>query len=148
MPTYTGLDGSGNPLHFETSTNSNDGSSAPNALTNRAVLALEDLSEISSSNPCPVVPNQPTEIFTGQGTVVTAGTKIQLPSQAISSTCTIRAMSGNTGEIYVITAGGTGSSDGFPLDPGESSPPIEVSNLNTIRIDAATNGDRFAYLAS
>lgn len=83
----------------------------------------------------------------GQITVSTAGTEVQGPSQPCHAVL-IRAMPTNSGTVYVGNDGSAAvsSSTGFPL--AATDPPIyvEVENLNQLWFDAATNGDKFAWI--
>ena len=89
----------------------------------------------------------PAAIYHGKTTVSSAGTEVTLASsQAITSGVTIKALSDNTGLIYV-GANPVTSSTGFELNAKESVF-LEVANLTTVYIDSAVNGEGVTYLAS
>lgn len=89
----------------------------------------------------------PTAIYHGQKTVTSAGTEEALAaSQAILSGVRIKALAGNTNNVYV-GANPVTSSTGFVLDAGEEVF-IEVANLATVFIDVDTNGEGVSYIAS
>lgn len=79
----------------------------------------------------------------GQATVTTAGTRVQLPP-ATGISVTVKAKAGNAGSVFV---GGpnVSASTGFILAAGESAS-FDVSNLSLVWLDAATNGDGVSYL--
>ena len=89
-------------------------------------------------------PTALTTVITGKTPVVTAGTRVNLPSNAIASV-TIKALSTNTGMIYV---GGSGvaSSNGFQIAAGDAVS-FDMGNTNEIWIDAAVNGEGVTWLA-
>lgn len=90
-------------------------------------------------------PAAPAAIFNGKTTVATAGTRVTLAaSQAIQSV-TIKALSTNTGFIYVGSSA-VASTNGLQLQAGESVS-MDVANLNTINIDSSVNGEGVTYLA-
>jgi hypothetical protein len=89
----------------------------------------------------------PTTIYHGKK-VVTAGTdEVIAGSQALKSGCTVKALAGNAGIVYVgveTVASGTG----FELSAKESVF-IEIDNTNRIWLDAATgSADGITYIAS
>ena len=86
-----------------------------------------------------------TVIFSGTVTVATAGTAVQFPVQPIDAGVTVKAPSGNAGDIYIGPS--TVDNTSFFLSPGESRF-IETNNLNNIWVDAASDGDVVVYLAS
>jgi len=89
----------------------------------------------------------PAAIYHGKTTVSTAGTEVTLASsQVITSGVTIKALSGNTGLIFV-GANPVTSATGFELNAKESVF-IEVANLTTIYVDSAVNGEGVTYIAS
>lgn len=85
--------------------------------------------------------------ISGQITVTTAGTEVQGGNVALDNGVYIRALTGNTGVVYVGNdgAGAVTSSNGYQLDKGEMIL-IQVANLNALWFDAATNGDKFCWL--
>ena len=86
-------------------------------------------------------------VYHGKTTVTTAGTEVTLASsQALTAGVTIKALSSNTGLIYVGLNPVT-SATGFELNAKESVF-IEVANLTTLYIDSAVNGEGVTYLGS
>jgi len=85
--------------------------------------------------------------ISGQITVTTAGTAIQGSSVSLTNGVYIRALSGNTGKVYVGNdgAGDVTSSNGYELYAGDQII-ISVDNLNKLWFDSATNGDKFSWL--
>lgn len=85
----------------------------------------------------------------GQTTVATAGTAVQLSSTNVPdmSGVYIKALSTNTGSVYIGNDGADDvtSSNGYELEAGESIF-INESLLSKIYVDAANNGDKVAYL--
>ena len=89
----------------------------------------------------------PTTVVHGKKTVTTAGTEVALASTAtLKSGVTIKALSGNTGLIYVGINPVT-SADGFELNAKESVF-VEVADPATIYIDSAVNGEGVTYIGS
>jgi len=78
-----------------------------------------------------------------QTNVTTAGTRVQLASNACSSV-TVKAKSTNTGLIYV---GGSSvsSSNGFILSAGDSIS-IDITNTNLLYIDSSVNGEGVSFI--
>ncbi len=91
----------------------------------------------------------PSTIYHGQETVDAAGTDQTIRaagSQAITSGVTVKALAGNTGIVYV-GAEGVAAATGFELSAKESVF-IEVSDIASVWIDAATTDDGVSYIAS
>jgi len=88
------------------------------------------------------------KVYSGQITVTTAGTAVQGTSTPNYTGFFIRALSGNTGNVYLGNdgAGDVTSANGYELAPGDQIY-IEVPNLSDLWFDAATNGDKFSWLA-
>ena len=100
-------------------------------------------------------------ILTGVRAVTAAGTPERineeankLRSQVIS--IVIRANTGNAGLIYVgfDPASATAGAAAYALSPGETSPPIDVSqfadayvDLQNVWLDAETSGDGVSFIA-
>jgi len=79
----------------------------------------------------------------GQVTVATAGTAVVFGNQDIKGPLSVRALSGNSGAIYV---GNDGSADvssltGYELAAGEQVVFVFVDNLIDLLVDAAAGGD-------
>lgn len=86
-----------------------------------------------------------TTIYYGQTTVSTAGTAVVLASsQSIRSVC-IKALTGNTGLMYVGDSSVIAST-GYEL-PKDLSVCLDVNNLNLIYINSSVNGEKVAYVA-
>lgn len=106
--------------------------------------------DVNTGNGFPVdveVVSIPASIYSGQETVDSAGTAQAIgSSQAILSGVTVKALSGNTGVVYV---GGSGvdSTNGFELSSGQQVF-VEVDNVATVYVDAATNDDGVSWIAS
>jgi hypothetical protein len=89
----------------------------------------------------------PTAIYNGQETVDAAGTAQPIATtQALVSGVTVKALAGNAGLVYVGNSG-VDAANGFELAAGEEKF-IEVDDLATVYIDAATNDDGVSYIAS
>lgn len=89
----------------------------------------------------------PSTIYNGQKTVTTAGTRVTLASsQALTSGVKIKALSGNTGNIFVGNST-VSSSNGYVLKASEEVF-IEVDNLATINLDSSVNGEGVSYIAT
>lgn len=86
----------------------------------------------------------PKTIYSGKINVTISGTEVILGTGVISSV-TIKALSANTGVIYV-GAGGVSSANGFQLAAGDTLS-IDISNLATVWIDSSINGEGVTYLA-
>ena len=90
-----------------------------------------------------ITPFVPTSVDSGQATVTTAGTQVQLPTQAVKAV-SIKAKSTNTGLIYVGDSGVT-SSNGYILSAKEAVD-FAIDNLNRIYVDSSVNGEGVSYL--
>ena len=91
----------------------------------------------------------PSTIYHGQETVDAAGTDQTIRaagSQAITSGVTVKALAGNTGIIYV-GAENVAAATGFELSAKESVF-IEVADIASVWIDAATTDDGVSWIAS
>ena len=88
------------------------------------------------------------KIYSGQITVTTAGTAVQGTSTGNYTGFFVRALSGNTGNVYLGNDGADDitSGNGYELAPGDQIY-IEAPNLNELWFDAATSGDKFSWLA-
>jgi hypothetical protein len=86
--------------------------------------------------------------LSGQKTVTTAGTAVNLGSQAIAHGILVKALNTNTDLVYIGNdgAGDVSSSNGFPLAAGEVVIFEHVSNLGAIMVDSAVNGEGVAWL--
>lgn len=84
-----------------------------------------------------------TSVGSGQQNVTTAGTAVQLPSNACGSVV-IKAKTTNTGNIFVGPSAVT-SANGLILSPGESIS-MDITNTNLIYLNSAVNGEGVSYL--
>lgn len=91
-------------------------------------------------------PTSPSTVDSGQGTVSTAGTAVQVATTTTIQAIVIRANTGNTGNIFVGDAT-VDSSTGLVLAPGEAVA-FDIDDPATVYVDAATNGDGFSYLTT
>lgn len=87
--------------------------------------------------------------LSGQKTVTTAGTEVRLGTQRIDGPLAIRALTGNTGVIYIGDdgAGAVSATTGYQLAQGESIRFEHVGSLNDIWVDSASNGDKVCWIA-
>ena len=89
--------------------------------------------------------------LSGQKTVTTAGTAVQLGTQAtLGGEVYIKALSTNTGLIYVGNdgAGDVASTNGFVLSKNEwvELDVCKVSSLASIIIDSSVNGEGVSWI--
>lgn len=84
----------------------------------------------------------PTTYGSGQATVTTAGTQVQLGSNECKSV-TIKAKITNTGNIFVGDLN-VDSSTGFILSAGESLS-LDISNTDKLWIDSSVNAEGISY---
>lgn len=89
-------------------------------------------------------PTSPATILNGQKLVTTAGTRVTLASSTTIKSVTIKALSTNTGIVYVGNAT-VSSSNGLQLVAGDSVS-LDISNLATINLDASVSGEGATYL--
>lgn len=80
-------------------------------------------------------------------TVTTAGTRVQLASNALTVGVILEAPSTNTGKIYIGGSNVSSSVFGAELQAGQSVS-MAVSNTNLIYADASVSGDKVAALGS
>jgi hypothetical protein len=87
--------------------------------------------------------------ISGQKTVTTAGTAVALGSNHIHGPLIIKALSTNTGLVYVgnTGAGDVDSSNRFLLSANECIIYEHVSQLSAIYIDSAVNGEGVSWCA-
>jgi hypothetical protein len=77
-------------------------------------------------------------------TVTTSGTRVALAASQSVKSLSIKALSSNTGTIYVGDSSVT-SANGFRLLANESVS-IDLANLNTVNIDSSVNGEGVCYI--
>lgn len=85
---------------------------------------------------------------TGQKTVTTAGTPVQLTASTrpLSEGVLIRAKAANNGYIYVgFGASGVSSTLGYELSPGESTL-VPVKRADGIWIDSSVSGEGVCFM--
>ena len=87
--------------------------------------------------------------LSGLKTVSTAGTAVALGSQQIAGPLLIKALTTNTGLVYIGNdgAGDVASTNGFPLAAGDVAILEHVSDLGAVMVDSAVNGEGVAWLA-
>ena len=84
----------------------------------------------------------------GQKAVTTAGTELALGTVDIRAPLMVKALTTNTGLVYVgEQAGVVSSSTGMPLSAGQVIIFEYVENLKSILVDSAVNGEGVAWLA-
>lgn len=88
----------------------------------------------------------PTTLIAFITTVTTAGTRVQLASNA-GSGFILQAPSTNTGNIYIGGSTVSSSIYGSELQPGQSAS-VALDNTNKIYIDASASGDKLAVMGS
>ena len=87
-------------------------------------------------------------VISGQKAVTTAGTAVQLhASQRANGTLMVKALTANTGLVYLGNVNGTVSSaNGMPLAAGEVVVLESVGSLADVWLDSAVNGEGVAWL--
>ena len=89
----------------------------------------------------------PTVLYDGNKTVTTATTAEALAgSQALLSGVRVKALSTNTGLVYVGDSS-VAAANGYQLASGESVF-LEIANLATVYVDAAENGEGVSFVGS
>lgn len=86
----------------------------------------------------------PTTLFDGKKTVTTAGTRVTLAASQAVKSVTIKALTTNTGTIYVGDTS-VSSANGLQLAAGDSIS-FDIANLNTVNLDSSVNGEGVTYL--
>lgn len=84
----------------------------------------------------------------GQITVTTAGTEVRGSNVVSLGGFMVRALSTNTGKMYIGNAGNdtVSSSTGYELSAGDQIF-IDVENLNEILVDSSVNGEKVCWFA-
>lgn len=77
-------------------------------------------------------------------TTTTAGVAVQIASSTSIASVTLRALSSNTGKVYVGNSTVT-ALNGFQLAADETVS-IDINNLNKVYIDVAVNGEGVTYI--
>ena len=85
--------------------------------------------------------------MSGQTTVTTAGTEVQLNANQACRSVVIKALTANTGIMYVGNNGSNAvaSTTGYPLSASEYVV-LEIKNLNNVYVDATVNGEGVAWI--
>ena len=89
----------------------------------------------------------PTTLLSFVTPVVTAGTRVQLASNAVTNGFILQAPSTNTGLIYIGGSTVSATVYGAELQPGQSTS-VMISNTNAIYIDSSVSGDKCAVIGS
>ena len=86
--------------------------------------------------------------LSGIKTIQTAGTALPLGSQPVVGPLMVKALTTNTGLVYIGNdgAGDVSSSNGFPLSAGNVVILNHISNLSAVIVDSAVNGEGVAWL--
>ena len=86
--------------------------------------------------------------LSGQNTVAAAGTAEALGSQQVAAPLLVKALTTNTGLVYVGNdgAGDVSSANGYPLAAGDQVIFDHVANLAAVMIDSAEDGEGVAWL--
>lgn len=84
-------------------------------------------------------------IYNGQKTVGTPAAAEALASSQAVKSVTIKALAGNTNNVYVGDSS-VDSSNGFVLAAGEAIS-LDIANLATVYLDVDTGGEGVCYLA-
>jgi hypothetical protein len=88
----------------------------------------------------------PTTIYNGQNSHYSRYTCGFSTTQAITSGVKIKALSANTGSIFVGNSS-VSSSNGFVLKASEEVF-LEIDNLATVYLDSSVNGEGASYIAT
>lgn len=120
--------------------------------TSKAIAAFAGGSNqirLVNSNMTPVNPatsDSPSTLLHNLVTVTTAGTEVQVSATSVPiKGITIKSLAANTGTMYVGSST-VSSTNGYPLAAGQAIS-FDISNLNTIWIDASVSGEKVSYLA-
>jgi hypothetical protein len=99
---------------------------------------------LTSSTVISVNLNPGTIVGNGVTTVTTAGTEVALASSTSIKSVTVKALSTNTGFIYVGSSS-VSSANGFELSSSETVS-IDIDNLSKVYIDSSVNGEGVSYI--
>lgn len=70
--------------------------------------------------------------------------RVQMPTRTVNA-CTLQAMAGNTGSIYVggnLVTNSIGVKEGMKLAPGEAFGPVTTTNSNLLYVATDTGGNK------
>jgi hypothetical protein len=85
--------------------------------------------------------------LSGKKTVTTAGTAVQLGTQAVNAALAVRACSANTGKMYLGNLSeDIDSANGYELAAGEAVVFEFVANLADLWLDSSVNGEAVSWL--
>lgn len=146
-------DGTTNAVNVKTSS----GAGATIGATNGAAVVtdadgtlqqyLRGLIKLFTGTGAIVVVNPATAIYHGKKTVAVPGTEEALgATQALKSGVRIKALSTNTGLVYV-GVNGVSSGDGYQLSAGDELY-LEIADRATVYIDVAVAGEGVTYIGS
>ena len=87
--------------------------------------------------------------LSGLKAVTTAGTAVALGSQQLAGPILVKALTTNTGLVYVGNdgAGDVLNTNGYPLAAGDQVIFDHVANLANIMVNSAVNGEGVAWIA-
>lgn len=94
-----------------------------------------------------VIEPLPSVVWNNLKLVATAGTSVALQAQACSTGVVVKALSTNTGFIYVGTSGVVAAANGFQLKAGESVG-FAINDVGNVSIDASVSGEGVSWLAT
>jgi len=109
-----------------------------------AVTAITNALPSGTNSIGTVVVSTPATIFNGKTTVTTAGTRVALASTQNVQSVTVKALSTNTGLIFVGNAT-VASTNGFVLSAGDTVS-LDIANLATVNLDCSVNGEGVTYV--
>lgn len=120
-----------------------DSPGLPTALGQAVMASSMPVVIASDQSAVPTTEAPPTTIFNGKTTVTTAGTRVTLSGSTTIKSVTVKALSTNTGFIYVGNAT-VAASNGHQLLAGDSIS-MDIANLTTVNIDSSVNGEGVTY---
>lgn len=118
------------------------GSSGP---SNIADNAQRQLGIVSITGPLPQLPLSANPL-TGQTTIATGGTAVQLPNEVLINGLIVQALAANVGKVY-IGASGVTSGTGFELQAGQAAS-AGIQNANSMWVVGANIGDGVCFIGS
>lgn len=84
--------------------------------------------------------------LSGRKTVTTAGTAVAVGSQVVAAPVAIKALTTNTGLVYVGDGATASSAAGYPLLAGDVVVLANLGNLANVYVDSAVNGEGIAWI--
>ncbi len=87
-------------------------------------------------------------VLSGVTRVPTAGTAVSLGSQVVNGSLTIKALTTNTGLVYIGNDGANSvsSANGLPLLAGEVAVFVFVGNLSGLFLNSAVNNEGVSWI--